>query len=99
MATFSLSAVGATAGVAVGPGTYSVNVSGTFTATVLFERAAAPGAPWRPLARDNAGNLLSFTAPSGDLVLTGADQEPDALIRASVTAYTSGTVAIRIGRP
>lgn len=100
MATFNLAASNAvTEGVPVGGGTFSVNVSGTFTASVLFERAAGPGAPWQPIAKDNNGVFLIFTSPSGDLSGMGTDQEPDAMIRARLTSYTSGTVVVRIGRP
>ena len=99
MPSFDLAASGAaTEGVPVGSGTYSVNVSGTFVATVLFERRTTPTATWQPIAKDNNGTSLTFTTASGDLAGTGTDQEPDAQVRARVTAYTSGTVSVRIGR-
>jgi hypothetical protein len=87
-----------TDGVPVGAGTFTANVSGTFVGTVLFERAVTPGASYFPIARDNSGNFLQFTAPSGDLPGQGSTQEPDALIRARMSAYTSGTAVVRIGR-
>lgn len=99
MSTFSLAALNAvTDGVPVGSGTFTANVSGTFVGTVLFERAVFPGAAWFPIARDNAGNFLDFSVPSGDLPGRGSDQEPDALVRARMSAYTSGTAVVRIGR-
>ncbi len=99
MPSFNLAASGAaTDPVPVGPGTYSVNISGTFVATVLFERRATPLGDWQPIAKDNNGNFLTFTAPSGDLGGIGTDQEPDAQVRARLTAYTSGTAVVRIGR-
>jgi hypothetical protein len=99
MPSFNLGALNAvTEGVPVGAGTFTANVSGTFAGTVLFERAATPGAAYFPIARDNNGNFLQFTAPSGDLPGMGSALEPDALIRARMSAYTSGTAVVRIGR-
>lgn len=100
MPSFNLAALNAvTDGVPIGSGTFSVNVSGTFVGTVAFERAAAPGATWQPVAKDNNGTALTFTGASGDLAGQGTDQEPDAQIRARMSAYTSGTAVVRIGRP
>lgn len=99
MPSFNLGASGATTdAVPVGAGTYSVNVSGTFVATVLFERRTNDAGTWQPIAKDNNGTSLTFTAASGDLGGAGTDQEPDAQVRARLTAYTSGTAVVRIGR-
>lgn len=98
MPTFNLGALNATTdAVPVGSG-ISVNVSGTFVGTVQIQRATLPGAAFTPMAADTIGTLLQFTGPSGDLMIQRLDGEPDALIRASVTAYTSGTVVARVGK-
>lgn len=102
MPSFNLTAVsatptGTTDAIPVGGGV-SVNVSGTFVATVQFQRAATPGGTFTPIAADNFGSFLQFTAPSGDILILPSANEPDAVIRAQCTAYTSGTAAVRIGR-
>jgi hypothetical protein len=99
MPTFNLTTLNeVTPGIPVGSGTYSINVSGTFTGTVVFERAVVPGATFFPIARDKAGNRLEFTAPSGDVVDTGTVAEPDALVRARISASPTGTFVVRIGK-
>jgi hypothetical protein len=99
MPSFNLAALdAATDGVPVGAGSFSVNVSGTFVGVVLFERRTRPDAGWQPIAKDNNGTPLTFSAPSGDLGGTGTVQEPDAQIRARMTSYASGTAVVRIGQ-
>ena len=101
MPSFNLTAasgVGSlTDAVPVGNG-ISVNVSGTFAGTVQFQRAVTPGATFFPIAANTFGTPLNFTAPSGDVFIAASPGEPDALIRAQCTAYTSGTAVVRIGR-
>lgn len=98
MPTFNLGALNATTEpVPVGNG-ISVNVSGTFVGTVQIQRATQPGATFTPMAADNLGALLQFTGPSGDLMIQALPGEADALIRATVTAYTSGTAVTRVGK-
>jgi hypothetical protein len=76
----------------------SVNVSGTFVGTVQFQRATTPGGTFTPIAADNFGTLLQFTGASGDVALQRVPNEGAAVVRAVMTAYTSGTAAVRIGQ-
>ncbi len=100
MPSFNLTAASGAASttdaVPVGAG-ISVNLSGTFAATVQFQRATTPGGTFTPIAADNFGSLLQFTAPSGDLFIMPSPNEGDAVVRAVCTAYTSGTAVVRIG--
>ncbi len=88
----------ATDPVATGSTTFSVAVSGTFVGTVLFERRVSPSSHWETMARDSAGTAFSFTAPSGGVLMWATEQEPEAQVRARMSAYTSGTATVRIGR-
>lgn len=88
----------ATDPVAVGASSFSVCISGTFTGTVILERRAVPGGAWEAMARDNSGTAISFAAPSGAFPVWAADAEPDAQVRARMSAYTSGTATVRVGR-
>lgn len=100
MPSFSRTATGATDWVNLGPGYTPVAISGTFSATVALEVRLTPtdGATVLPLARDTAGTAYSTTIPTGVFMVDGLEAAPDAQIRANVTAYTSGTVVIQIGR-
>jgi hypothetical protein len=99
MPSFSLGALEATTdAVPVGSSICSACVSGTFTGTVVIERRATPSAAWEQMARDTTGTAISFTAPSGAFPLWEVDQEPEAQIRARMSAYTSGTATVRLGR-
>jgi hypothetical protein len=100
MPSFNLTAASGTASVTnpvrVNSG-ISINVSGTFVGTVQFQRATTASGTFQPLAADNFGTALEFTAPSGDLLVVPSANEDDAVIRAVCTAYTSGTIVVRIG--
>lgn len=99
MPSFSLGVLdAATDAIPVGANSFSAAVSGTFTGTVLFERRATPTGAWEPMAQSSAGTAISFTAASGAFPVWATDQEPDAQVRARMSAYTSGTATVRIGR-
>ena len=99
MPSFNLAAANAeTDWVPVSTGTFTVAVDGTFVGTVGFFYRTMPSGTGRAIARDTAGSLLQFTAPSGVLGGLGSAMEPDAQIQARMTAYTSGTAVVRIGR-
>ena len=80
-------------------GSFSGSVSGTFVGTVRLERRVTPASGWEPVARDLAGNFVQFTAASGALPLAGVYAEPDAELSWFMSAYTSGTAVVRMGRP
>jgi hypothetical protein len=97
MPSFNLTATGSTDAIPVGGG-ISVNLSGTFVGTLQFQRATTPGGTFQPIAADSFGSLLQFTGPSGDLLIVPAPNEGDAVVRATCTAFTSGTLVVRIGK-
>lgn len=72
---------------------FNFTVSGTFVGTVRPERSFDDGDTWHPLTA--LGSAISFTAPCSEVF-----EEPEnyVLYRANCTAYTSGTIAVRMSQ-
>lgn len=100
MPTFTLGALNAaTDWVPVGQRTYTIDVSGTFVGTVTFFYRSGQEGAGSAVARDNvSGAPLEFQGPSGAVLGMGTEMEPQAQIQARMTAYTSGSASVRIGR-
>ena len=99
MPSFNLGALNAeTDWVPTSGGTFTAAVDGTFAGTVSFFYRPSQSGTGRAIARDLTGTALAFTAPSGVIQGNGSVAEPDAQIQARMTAYTSGTAVVRIGR-
>lgn len=98
MPSFSLGALNAVSDpVPINDG-ISIGVTGTFAGTVQFQRATTPAGTFTPIAADNFGTLLQFTGASGDVALLRVPNESGAVVRAVMTAYSSGTATVRIGQ-
>lgn len=76
-------------------GGINVEVWGTFTGTVVIESSFDGGANFRPVRTDLAGTALQFTAAGGCLI---DEVERGVVYRARCTAYTSGTINVRISQ-
>lgn len=100
MATFTLGALdAATLPVSVGTGTWTFAISGTFVGTVQMQWRSTPASPWEAISWTQASPAAAdYTAATGRVLAEGSALEPDAQVRAVMTAYTSGTASVRIGR-
>lgn len=100
MPSFNLGALNAaTDPVPVGPGTWTFAISGTFSGTVQMQWRSTPARDWEAISLSPASAApANYTAPTGAIAAVGSALEPDAQVRAVMTAYTSGTAAVRIGR-
>jgi len=99
MPATNLTATGATEWVNLIAGAATpIAVSGTFVGTVAFEVRVSREGVTLPLSRDLFGTPMTFTAPSGMVLVNGMEAAPDAQIRANCTAFTSGTLVVQIGR-
>jgi hypothetical protein len=99
MPSFNLGAVNAaTDWVPAQGGTFSLDVSGTFAGTVGVFYRPTPEGNGTAVAKDLNGALLTFTGASGSVLGQAPQAEPDGQIQARMTAYTSGTATVRIGR-
>jgi hypothetical protein len=67
-------------------GSFSVSLRGGWVGTVLIERSFDQGATW--------GTVASYTANIEDV----GDDPEGALYRAKCSAYTSGSIAVRLGQ-
>lgn len=85
----------ATTPLAVDPGYFNVVLQGTFTATVVVQISFDGGVTWVALARDMGGISLSLTAPG---CWVAYQPESGVLIRGYCSAYTSGTVNVRVSQ-
>lgn len=74
-------------------GTYNLTVSGTFVGTVQLERSFDGGTTYVPISGATLGTTATYTAPT---TLVGVETERGVLYRANCTAYTSGTINVRI---
>lgn len=73
---------------------YSFNfqISGTFVGTVVLERSLDGGTTYIALS-DSIGNAIEFSKTTSLVV---SEVQPDVLFRARCTAFTSGTIAVRM---
>ena len=74
--------------------TCNVEVSGTFVATVQLERLLPGETVWKPITAAGT-QLYVWTAPASEQF---SESEPGTLYRVNCTAYTSGTVNVRISQ-
>jgi hypothetical protein len=93
--TAALTATGATGSSAFFLGGINVAVWGTFAGTVQIERSFDGGSTWLVLDQDLTGTDLTFTAPKSLIV---EEVESAVLYRANCTAFTSGTINVRISQ-
>jgi hypothetical protein len=100
MPDFTLGALNAaTEPVPIGTGTFTFDVSGTFSGTVQLQRQPRPDGAWQPVSLSVFGGTpANYTAPTGVIMGEGSALEPDARVRAVMTAYVSGAATVRIGR-
>ena len=77
-------------------GPYVVTISGTFSGTVLLEASSDAGSTYVTVARDTAGNGMSYTAPVSQIY--GEAVEEAVLYRFRCSAYTSGTINARLAQ-
>jgi hypothetical protein len=68
---------------------FSVNLGGSFSATVLIERSPDAGVTYYPCSTDATGTIASYNAPMSVDVVSATH---GMLYRLRCTAFTSGTV-------
>lgn len=88
-------AVVATGGTVLGVwlGYFNLFVYGTFSGTVQLEKSFDGGTTWIPASLDTAGDPASYTTPC---TVTGFECEKGMYYRINCTAFTSGTINIRM---
>ena len=74
-------------------GYYRLFFSGTFTATAQLECSYDGGSTWIPASLDTSGDAASYSTP---VSLTGFEPEKGIYYRVNCTAYTSGTINVRL---
>ena len=89
----SLSAVGATSPVMINSGYFSLDISGTFVATITLQRAPSTIAQ-ADLVTSDYMDVEDYTAETVDTGIEGSRHWYRAEIKTG--AYTSGTATIRI---
>lgn len=67
----------------------NARLSGTFVGTLRLEKSFDNGATWHPVAKNEHGDLASYTSETG--VLEIFEPRNDVLWRWNCTAYTSGS--------
>jgi len=90
--TAAVSATGQT-NLGVMLGYYNLFLYGTFTATAQLERSFDGGTTWIAVSLDTSGDPASY---SGPVSLTGFEPEKGVYYRINCTAYTSGTLNVRL---
>jgi hypothetical protein len=93
--TFAHTATGVSGSSAFFPGGINVSVWGTFVGTVQIERSFDGGAIWLVVDKDLTGADLTFTAPQSLVV---EEVESAVLYRSNCTAFTSGTINVRLSQ-
>lgn len=74
-------------------GYFNFFVYGTFVGTVRLEKSFDGGTTWIPASLDTSGTPASYTGP---VSVTGFEGEKGMYYRANCTAYTSGTINVRM---
>lgn len=74
-------------------GYFNFFVSGTFVGTVQLEKSFDGGTTWIVASLDTSGDAASYTVP---VSVTGFECEKGMYYRVNVTAYTSGTINVRM---
>jgi hypothetical protein len=92
--TAAMTAISRSAAVRI-RGSYNLSIWGVFVATGRLERSFDGGTTWIPVSKDSSGADASFTAPCG---ITGYEPEDGVLYSFNCSAYTSGTMNVRISQ-
>ena len=74
-------------------GYFRFYVTGTFVGTVRLECSYDGGATWVPASLDTLGDYASYTQP---VSVVGFEPEKGVFYRINCTAYTSGTINVRM---
>jgi hypothetical protein len=89
----NLTAVGQATTAAAFTGNFMLWLTGTFTATVVIEASFDGGATFHQLT--SLGSAISFTARAVEVLRV---PEAGVLVRARCSAFTSGTIGVRISQ-
>lgn len=74
-------------------GTFNIELSGTWTGTVVLERSFDGGTTFIAAAKDTSGSAASYTA---NVSIVVNEVEPGVLYRWRCSTFGSGTIAYRI---
>ena len=73
--------------------TYNLFFTGTFSAIAQLEKSFDGGNSFVPASLDTAGDPASYSVPAS---VTGFEPEKGIYYRVNCTAYTSGTINVRL---
>jgi hypothetical protein len=74
---------------------FNLHITGSFVASVALERSMDAGANWAPCSIDGSGTPSNFTVRTSVMVM---ELEDGVIYRTNCTAWTSGTVNVRLSQ-